>query len=143
MDNTKEHKKMKSTALKKHVAAEKYMANTKPERHTREDNINIKGSTCLWSACIVLLLLLNMYLSVRWFIYSLFNKTIIIKKKIIKIGAIYQINHRFGTNTLHDLQGHYLHIHCFTSLLKRFIISFLLAKVSMVGVHGRLGYLDH
>ena len=80
MDNTKEHKKMKSTALKKHVAAEKYMANTKPERHTREDNINIKGSTCLWSACIVLLLLLNMYLSVRWIIYSLFNKTIIIKK---------------------------------------------------------------
>ena len=47
MDNTKEHKKMKSTSLKKHVAAEKYMANTKPERHTREDNINIKGSTCL------------------------------------------------------------------------------------------------
>ena len=41
---------MKRTKLKKHVAAEKYMSNTKRERHTREDtsnNINIKGLTCL------------------------------------------------------------------------------------------------
>ena len=41
---------MKRTKLKKHVASEKYMSNTKRERYTREDNsnnINIKGPTCL------------------------------------------------------------------------------------------------
>ena len=40
---------MKSTELKKHVAVEKYMSNTKRERLTKEDNINnvnIKGPTC-------------------------------------------------------------------------------------------------
>ena len=37
---------MKKNKLKKHVAVEKYMPNTKRERHTREDtsnSINIKG----------------------------------------------------------------------------------------------------
>ena len=41
---------MKSTKLKKHVAVEKYMSNTKRERYTRRDNSNnitIKGHTCL------------------------------------------------------------------------------------------------
>ena len=41
---------MKRPKLKKHVAVEKYMSNTKREMHTRENNsnnINIKGSTCL------------------------------------------------------------------------------------------------
>ena len=41
---------MKSSKLKKHVPVEKYMSNTKRERHTREDNgdnINMKGPTCL------------------------------------------------------------------------------------------------
>ena len=40
---------MKRTKLKMHVAAEKYITNTKRERQTREDNsnnINIKGPTC-------------------------------------------------------------------------------------------------
>ena len=32
---------MKMTKLKKHVAAEKRMSNTKRERHAREDNSNI------------------------------------------------------------------------------------------------------
>ena len=41
---------MKRNKLKKHVAVEIYMSNTKQERHTREDNsnnINQKGPTCL------------------------------------------------------------------------------------------------
>ena len=41
---------MKRTKLKKHAAVQKYMSNTKRERHTRRDNsnnINIKGPTCL------------------------------------------------------------------------------------------------
>ena len=41
---------MKRSKLKKHVAVEKYMSNTKRERHTREDNSNniiMKGPTCL------------------------------------------------------------------------------------------------
>ena len=40
---------MKKSKLKKPVAVEKYMSNTKRERHTREDNnnISIKGPTCL------------------------------------------------------------------------------------------------
>ena len=41
---------MKKSKLKKHVAEEKYMSNTKRERHTREDNsnnINMKGPICL------------------------------------------------------------------------------------------------
>ena len=46
---------MKRTKLKKHVAAEKYMSNTKRhQRHTREDNsnyINIIGRTCLSLKC--------------------------------------------------------------------------------------------
>ena len=40
-----------------------------------------------------------------------------------KIETICQKNLRFGTNTLHNLQGHSLHIHRFTPLLKRFIVS--------------------
>ena len=31
---------MKSSKLKKQVAVEKYMSNTKPERHSRENNSN-------------------------------------------------------------------------------------------------------
>ena len=31
---------MKRSKLKKHVAVQKYMSNTKRERHTREDNSN-------------------------------------------------------------------------------------------------------
>ena len=41
---------MRTTNLKKHVAAEKSMSNAKRERHAREDNrnnINIKGPTFL------------------------------------------------------------------------------------------------
>ena len=41
---------MNRSKLKKHVAVEKYMSNTKQERHTRKDisnNINIKGPTSL------------------------------------------------------------------------------------------------
>ena len=42
---------MERTKLKKHMALEKYMSNTRRERHTREDNnnnnINIKGPTVL------------------------------------------------------------------------------------------------
>ena len=41
---------MKGSKLKKHVAVEKYMSNTKRERHTREDNsnnVNMKGPACL------------------------------------------------------------------------------------------------
>ena len=41
---------MKRSKLKKDVAVQKYMSNTKRERHTREDNsniINMKGPTCL------------------------------------------------------------------------------------------------
>ena len=41
---------MKRFKLKMHMVAEKYMLNTKRERHTREDNsnnINIKGPTCI------------------------------------------------------------------------------------------------
>ena len=41
---------MKRTKLKKHVAAEKHISNTKRERHTRDDNsnnVNIKGPVCL------------------------------------------------------------------------------------------------
>ena len=41
---------MKRNKLKKHLAVEKYMLNTKQERHIGEDNsnnINIKGPTCL------------------------------------------------------------------------------------------------
>ena len=34
-----------------------------------------------------------------------------------KLGAVPQINPRFGTNTLHNLHGHSLHIHCLTSEL--------------------------
>ena len=37
-----------------------------------------------------------------------------------------QKNPTFGTNTLHNLQGHYLHISCFTSFLKIFIVFFCL-----------------
>ena len=62
---------MKMAKLKNTMAVEKYMSNTKRERHTRENNsnnINIKGPTCFWGTSVVLLLLLNMYLSVRWII---------------------------------------------------------------------------
>ena len=41
---------MKRSKLKKHEAVEKYMSNTKRERHIREDNrnnINTKGPICL------------------------------------------------------------------------------------------------
>ena len=41
---------MKRSKLKKHMAVEKSMSNTKPDRHTREDNcnsINMKGPICL------------------------------------------------------------------------------------------------
>ena len=41
---------MKRTSMKKHVAVEKYMSNTKRKRQNREynsNNINIKGHTCL------------------------------------------------------------------------------------------------
>ena len=41
---------MKRSKLKKRVAGEKYMSNTKRERHTRENNsnnISIKGPTSL------------------------------------------------------------------------------------------------
>ena len=40
----------------------------------------------------------------------------------IKYQAVPQINVRLGTNTLHNLHGQSLHIHCLTSLLKRFIV---------------------
>ena len=56
---------MNRTKLKIRVGPEKYMSNTKRERHTREDNsnnISIKGPTSLLSASIVLLLL-NMCIS--------------------------------------------------------------------------------
>ena len=39
---------MKMTKLKKHVAAEKRMSNTKRERHAREDNSNIL-KTSMWA----------------------------------------------------------------------------------------------
>ena len=67
---------MERTKLKKHMALEKYMSNTRRERHTREDNnnINIKGPTFLCSASIVLLLLLNMCL-------CHLNHTIYLEKK--------------------------------------------------------------
>ena len=39
---------MKITKLKKHVAAEKRMSNTKRERHAREDNSNIL-KTSMWA----------------------------------------------------------------------------------------------
>ena len=41
---------MEKSKLKRHVAADKSMSNTKRERYTRKDNsinINTKGSTCL------------------------------------------------------------------------------------------------
>ena len=41
---------MKRSKSKKHVVVEKYLSNTKRERHTREDNsnnINMKGLTSL------------------------------------------------------------------------------------------------
>ena len=51
-----------------------------------------------------------------------------------KLGAVSQINPRFGTNTLHSLQGHSLHIHCLTSLLKKLIV-FLCLNPSRKIVH--------
>ena len=36
-----------------------------------------------------------------------------------KLGAVPQINPRFGTNTLHNLCGRSLRIRCLTSLLKK------------------------
>ena len=41
---------MQRAKLKRNVVVQRYMSNTKQERHTREDNgnnINIKGATCL------------------------------------------------------------------------------------------------
>ena len=38
------------------------------------------------------------------------------------LGAVSQINPRFGTNTLHNLRGHSLHIHRLTSFLKRLVV---------------------
>ena len=129
------------------MAVEKYMSNIKRDRHTREDNsnnINIKEPTCLWSASVVLLLLSNMYLFVRWIIYNLLNKRRKKRKQkerkketlrhklnhSTKIGATCQINPRFGGNTLHNLQGNYLHIPCFTSLLKRSVVFLCLISSS-------------
>ena len=42
-----------------------------------------------------------------------------VKKLSTKLGAVPQINPRFGTIILHNLHGHSLHIHCLTSLLKK------------------------
>ena len=63
-----------------------------------------------------------------------------------KIGAICQITPRFGTNTLHNLHGHSLHIHCLASLLMRLIVFLYLissGKSVHSGVHGSLGFLGH
>ena len=38
------------------------------------------------------------------------------------LGVVPQINPRFGTNTLHNLHGHSLHIDYLASLLKRLIV---------------------
>ena len=39
-----------------------------------------------------------------------------------KLGAVPQINPRFGTNTLHNVHGHSLHIHCLILFLNRLIV---------------------
>ena len=39
-----------------------------------------------------------------------------------KLVAVPKINPRFGTNTLHSLHGHSLHIRCLPSFLKRLIV---------------------
>ena len=39
-----------------------------------------------------------------------------------QVRSLPQINPRLGTNTLDNLHGHSLHIHCLTSLLKRLIV---------------------
>ena len=48
--------------------------------------------------------------------------------------SVPQINPRFGTNTLHNLHGYSLHIHCLTSLLKKLIV-FLYLNFSGKIVH--------
>ena len=49
-----------------------------------------------------------------------------IKYQDTKIAAVPEINPRFGTNALHNLNGHSLNIHCLTSLLQRLIFFFCL-----------------
>ena len=69
-------------------------------------------------------------------------KTII----ILKIGAMCQINLRFGATILHNLGWHWLHILCFTSFLKILILFLWLnspGKVSTDVLHRSLMFLDH
>ena len=56
------------------------------------------------------------------------KKQLQFKSQVVPTLEPYVINPRFGTNTLNNLQGHSLHIHCFTSLLHKKQFSFFLTE---------------
>ena len=112
---------MKKLKLIKWVGAGRYMSNSNKYQHIPNWTcISLLGETYKYTyiythICII-------YTHTHTHTYTCVKKSMIWWILSTKLGAVAQINPRFGTNTLHNLHGHSLHIHYLTSLLKRLIV---------------------
>ena len=112
---------MKKLKLIKWVGAGRYMSNSNKYQHIPSWTcISLLGETYIY-IYIYIYTYIHTCIHAHTYIYThaLKNLWWILSTKL---GAVPQINPRFGTNTLHNLHGHSLHIHCLTSLLKRLIV---------------------
>ena len=121
-------KKLKSI---KWVGAGRYMSNSNKYQHIPSWTcISLLGETYIY-IYIYIYTYIHTCIHAHTYIYThaLKNLWWILSTKL---GAVTQINPRFGINNLCNLHGHPLHIHCLTSFLKRLIVFLCLSSSSKI-----------